>query len=163
MKGQEKTSGMKSMEWGMKCSNDSRWSTKSTSHFKEGHRGYTCLSLLWLYKEAKHILKSNKQLNWLSQPSVCPLSVGKVGKLRIYIKKKKKKDFLADILCQFTQSLEGRNEAGTSSYCRHNYHTNSRRHKYWQQLKSMCKCLGTSFLGIRQPWQHSGGSSNSDD
>lgn len=103
MKGQEKTSGMKSMEWGMKCSNDSRWSTKSTSHFKEGHSGYTCLSLLWLYKEAKHFLKSNKQLNWLSQPSVCPLSIGKVGKLRIYIKKK---DFLADILCQFTQSLE---------------------------------------------------------
>lgn len=91
MKGQEKTSGMKRMEWGMKCSNDSRWSTKSTSHFKEGHRGYTCLSLLWLYKEAKHFLKSNKQLNWLSQPSVCPLSVGKVGKLRIYIKKIKKK------------------------------------------------------------------------
>ena len=133
----------------MKCSNDSRY--QGTSHFKEGHSGYSCLSLLWLYKEGIHFLKSNKQLNWLSQPSVCPLSIGKVGKLIIYIKKKKKTSLQISSECQFTQSLEGRNEAGTSSCGRRNYHTNSRRHKYLQQLKSMCKCLGTSLLGIRQP------------
>lgn len=79
------------------------------------------------------------------------------------LQKKKKTSLQISSECQFTQSLEGRNEAGTSSCCRHNYHTNSRRHKYLQQLKSMCKCLGTSLLGIRQPWQHRGGSSNNDD
>lgn len=159
MKGQEKTSAMKSMEWGMKCSNDSRWSTKSTSHFKEGHSGYTCLSLLWLYKEAKHFLKSNKQLNWLSQPSVCPLSVGKVGKLRIYIKKKTSLQISSVNSHTVWRQKWSRNLFLLQTH----YHTNSRRHKYLQQLKSMCKCLGTSFLGIMQPWQHSGGSSNSDD